>query len=161
MHRRRTSDRYTVPQAMPHDRSVQFGKHDARAAGLVMNVRLWLTLIVPIHVASAVVGMVVMITVIMLVVMMVMMAMINMPKLSPIMGMNEQTGEGTGRHRCGQTEHRRQRKHGNHRPDQGNVASAQSFQSRQHRLSFFETVSIPSPSRSVAASIALTQADMR
>jgi hypothetical protein len=69
-----------------------------------MNVRLWLTLIMLVHVAHSVVGMVVMITVIMLVAMMVKMAMINMPKLSPIMGMNEKAGKGTGRHRCGQTQ---------------------------------------------------------
>ena len=118
-----------------------------------MNVRLWLTLIVPIHVVRSVVGMVVMITVIMLMAMMVMMAIIKMPKLSSIMGMNEQTGKGTGRHRCGQTHHRRQRKHRNHGPDKGNVASAHSFQSRQHWLSYFETA-YSRLSRSVAAYLA-------
>jgi hypothetical protein len=75
MHRRRTSDRYAFPQAMSHDRAGEFGNHDARAASLVVDV--WLTLIVPIHVASAVV-VVMMMAVIMLLVVMVMLAMINM-----------------------------------------------------------------------------------
>jgi hypothetical protein len=71
------SDRDTIPQAMPHDRAGEFGNYDARAASLVVDVWLWLTLIVPIHVASAMV-VVMMMAVIMLVVIMVMLAMINM-----------------------------------------------------------------------------------
>ncbi|MFM9848731.1 MAG: hypothetical protein ACKVP3_16385 [Hyphomicrobiaceae bacterium] len=126
-----------IPETMPHGSSILHRNDYARAAGVVMNVWLWLARIMLAHVAHAVVGMVVMVTAIMLVAMMVMMAMISMTKLSPVMGVNEKAGKGTSGYCCSHTERGRQREHGNHRPDEGHVASAYSFQLRQHRLSFF------------------------
>jgi hypothetical protein len=137
---------------MPHDRAVELGNDYARAASLVMNVRLWLALIMLVHVAHALI-VVMMMAVIMVVIIMVMMAMINMTKLSAIMRVNEEAGKGTGGHCCSYTERGRQREHGNHRPDEGNVASAHSFQLRQHRLSYLGTA-YPQFSGSLAASLA-------
>jgi predicted lipid-binding transport protein (Tim44 family) len=102
---------------------------------------LWLAQIMFIHIGSA---MIMMMSIVMLVVIMMMVTMINMTKLSPIVRVHKQAGKGSGRNGRRQTQHGRQRKHDNHGPNQGNVASAHSFQLRQHRLSFFATVD-PSP----------------
>jgi hypothetical protein len=125
LHWLRASDCHAIPQAMPHDRPFQFGNHDTRAARLVVDVWLWLARVMLVDVARAVI--VVMMAAIMLVVIMVMMAMINMTKLSPLVGVDEQTGKGAGRDGCSQTERGRNRKHNDHSPDEGDVASAHSF----------------------------------
>ena len=102
-----------------------------------MHMWLWLATVMVVRVAQVMVGMVMVVSVIMVI--MVMMAKINMTKFNPVMGVNEKAGKGTGRHCCSQTECRGHGEHDNHRPDKGNVASAYSFQLRQHRLSYLGT----------------------
>ena len=64
--------------------------------------------------------------------MVVVVAMVNMVHIAILVGMKEEVREDTGRRPIGHADHRRQRKHEHHCPDQGNAASARSFQSRQH-----------------------------
>lgn len=66
--------------------------------------------------------------------MMMIMAMVNMVQIAIRMRVKENVRENAGRRPIGHADHRRQRKHEHHRPDQGNAASARSFQSRQHAV---------------------------
>jgi hypothetical protein len=65
-------------------------------------------------------------------IMVVVVAMVNMVHIAILVRMKEEVREDTDRRPIGHADHRRQRKHEHHRPDQGNAASARSFQSRQH-----------------------------
>ena len=78
-------------------------------------------------------GVFMMVAVIMLMDMLVMIAEVYLTKLGAVVGVHEQTRKGTSGHCGSQTERRSERKHGNHAPYEGDVASAHSFQLRHHR----------------------------
>jgi hypothetical protein len=64
----------------------------------------------------------------------VIMAMVNMVQVATRMRVKENVRENAGRRPIGHTDDRCQREHEHYRPDQGNAASARSFQSRQHAV---------------------------
>jgi hypothetical protein len=103
-----------------------------------VNVQAALSLIVRgiigriVVVVIAVMVVVVTIMVMVMAMMVVIMAMVNMVQIAIRMRVKENVRENAGRRPICHADDRRQRKHEHHRPDQGNAASARSFQSRQH-----------------------------
>jgi hypothetical protein len=87
------------------------------------------------RVVVMVMAIVVVVTIMIMVVVMAMVvvvAMVNTVRIAIPVRMKEEVREDTGRRPIGHADHRRQRKHEHHRPNEGNAASARSFQSRQH-----------------------------
>ena len=116
-----------IPEAMSHGSSILHGKNYTRAASLIVHMRGRLTLIMIVRIAHSVI--VVMITVIMVMIA-VMMIVVHVARLGHVMRVDDKSGKGARRHRCSQTQYGRQRKHDDHCPDEGNVASAHLVESR-------------------------------
>ena len=116
------------------------GHQQGRAAGIVVNMRTALPLIVRavvrriVVVVIAVVVVVVTIMVVLMAMAVVIMATVHMVQIAIRMRVEEYVRENTARRPMGRADHRRQRKQEHHRPDQGHAASARSFQSRQHAV---------------------------
>ena len=84
--------------------------------------------VVMVAVVVVMVTVMVMLTMVVMIMAIVIMAMVIMAMVI----MNEEVREDASRRPIGHTDHRRECKQQHHRPDQGNAASARSFQSRQH-----------------------------
>jgi hypothetical protein len=130
-----------VRHAIPYDKG-RYGRRQARAARVVVNVHGALTGIAGTVVRHVVV---VMIAVVADIVTMTVMAMVAMAMVTAIanvdmvmiairVGVHQDVREDAGRRPKCHADDRRNRKHDRHRPDQGNAASARSLQSRQHSV---------------------------
>ena len=110
------------------------GHQHSGAAAVVVNVQGALSLIVRAIVRRIVMMMVTVVVVVVTIMIMVVviMAMVNMGQVAIRMRVKENVRENAGRRPICHADDRRQREHEHHRPDQGDAASARSFQSRQH-----------------------------
>lgn len=105
------------------------GNEHARTAHIEVHVQTRLTRIIPLAVVYRVV--VVMICVLIMD-MAVMVAMVSMVLVAMLMSMDEESGERAGWRGVGHGQGWRHGEHQRHRPDEGDRASARSFQLRQH-----------------------------
>jgi hypothetical protein len=102
-----------------------------------VDVQALLALIAGAIIHHTIVVMLVIVIVMMMAVMMVPMAvvaMMNMARLIACVHVNPRARECAGWYRQSHADGRRQGEHNRHRPDEGNVTSACSFQLRQHAL---------------------------
>jgi hypothetical protein len=121
----------------------RLGHQHAGTARIVVYVQAILSLIHSAIIHRAVVVMLAIVVMMMTVMVVVSVVVVMMPVMNVIfamcMGMDKEARERAGWHRQGHADPGRKSKHQRHRPDEGDVASACSFQLRQHafrQLSF-------------------------
>jgi hypothetical protein len=121
--------------AMHHDGGREGHQHSG-AARVVVDMQAALSritrTIVRRTVVMAITVMVVVVTIMMVAMVVMIVTMVNMVQIAIRVRVKESVRENAGRRPAGHTDDGCQRKHEQHRPDQGNAASARSFQSRQH-----------------------------
>lgn len=88
------------------------------------------------HIVMVMAVVVVTIMIVVVVMAMVVVTIVNVVHIAILVRMEKESRRDARRRPIGDADHRRQRKHEHHRPDQGNAASARSFQSRQHSFRY-------------------------